>query len=181
MRAFCAIYSQGCGCFVRFAPPFAFWIPLGPSFCSLCPLWLPLYLASPALARLQQSPSKSSSTIMNDPGITLNIPLDIQDGSHASLPLTSSLSTSANAAATTPKRYRSTPAKTFQCTGFGDCRMVFSRSEHLARHIRSAIFPLSFFRARFRCSPPSECVYALLSPHHSPPPNHLGGNSHPNT
>ncbi|CCA72400.1 hypothetical protein PIIN_06334 [Serendipita indica DSM 11827] len=34
------------------------------------------------------------------------------------------------------KRYRSTPAKTFQCTGFGDCRMVFSRSEHLARHIR---------------------------------------------
>lgn len=34
------------------------------------------------------------------------------------------------------KRYRSTPAKTFQCKGFGDCRMVFSRSEHLARHIR---------------------------------------------
>ncbi|KAK2460728.1 hypothetical protein APHAL10511_007198 [Amanita phalloides] len=34
------------------------------------------------------------------------------------------------------KRYRPTPAKTFQCRGFGDCRMVFSRSEHLARHIR---------------------------------------------
>ncbi|KAH8792922.1 hypothetical protein DL96DRAFT_1448384, partial [Flagelloscypha sp. PMI_526] len=32
--------------------------------------------------------------------------------------------------------YRPTPAKTFQCRGFGDCRMVFSRSEHLARHIR---------------------------------------------
>lgn len=27
-------------------------------------------------------------------------------------------------------------AKIFQCTGFGDCSMVFSRSEHLARHIR---------------------------------------------
>ncbi|ORX55583.1 hypothetical protein DM01DRAFT_1406790 [Hesseltinella vesiculosa] len=26
--------------------------------------------------------------------------------------------------------------KTFQCTGFGECTMVFSRSEHLARHIR---------------------------------------------
>ncbi|KAL1924998.1 uncharacterized protein VTP21DRAFT_4652 [Calcarisporiella thermophila] len=26
--------------------------------------------------------------------------------------------------------------RTFQCTGYGDCNMVFSRSEHLARHIR---------------------------------------------
>ncbi|KAI8061729.1 hypothetical protein BC940DRAFT_132774 [Gongronella butleri] len=26
--------------------------------------------------------------------------------------------------------------KTFQCTGFGNCNMIFSRSEHLARHIR---------------------------------------------
>ncbi|KAK7028956.1 Up in starvation [Paramarasmius palmivorus] len=34
------------------------------------------------------------------------------------------------------KRYRPTPAKTFQCRGYGECRMVFSRSEHLARHIR---------------------------------------------
>ena len=41
------------------------------------------------------------------------------------------------------KRYRSTPAKTFQCKGFGDCRMVFSRSEHLARHIRYSFSPLS--------------------------------------
>ena len=24
----------------------------------------------------------------------------------------------------------------FQCTGYGDCRMVFTRSEHLARHAR---------------------------------------------
>lgn len=42
------------------------------------------------------------------------------------------------AAGSQPKRYRPAPAKTFQCRGFGECRMVFSRSEHLARHIRSA-------------------------------------------
>ncbi|KAF9344385.1 hypothetical protein BGX26_004432 [Mortierella sp. AD094] len=30
----------------------------------------------------------------------------------------------------------STKGKLFQCTGFGDCRMVFTRSEHLARHAR---------------------------------------------
>lgn len=42
------------------------------------------------------------------------------------------------AAATTgsAKRYRAAPAKTFQCRGYGECRMVFSRSEHLARHVR---------------------------------------------
>ncbi|KAI0069953.1 hypothetical protein K474DRAFT_1632454, partial [Panus rudis PR-1116 ss-1] len=41
------------------------------------------------------------------------------------------------AASTQPaRRYRPAPAKTHQCRGFGDCRMVFSRSEHLARHIR---------------------------------------------
>ncbi|KLO19661.1 hypothetical protein SCHPADRAFT_935154 [Schizopora paradoxa] len=34
------------------------------------------------------------------------------------------------------KRVRAAPAKTFQCKGYGDCRMVFSRSEHLARHVR---------------------------------------------
>ncbi|KAJ7456787.1 hypothetical protein B0H11DRAFT_1739186, partial [Mycena galericulata] len=34
------------------------------------------------------------------------------------------------------KRYRPAPAKTFQCRGYGECSMVFSRSEHLARHIR---------------------------------------------
>ncbi|KAG0297274.1 hypothetical protein BGZ98_000648 [Dissophora globulifera] len=33
----------------------------------------------------------------------------------------------------TPK---SSKGKLFQCTGFGDCRMVFTRSEHLARHAR---------------------------------------------
>ena len=41
------------------------------------------------------------------------------------------------------RRYRPAPAKTFQCRGYGDCRMVFSRSEHLARHIRSVFLALS--------------------------------------
>ncbi|KAI7867944.1 hypothetical protein BDF14DRAFT_1725485 [Spinellus fusiger] len=31
---------------------------------------------------------------------------------------------------------RSTGQKTFQCQGYGTCTMSFSRSEHLARHIR---------------------------------------------
>jgi hypothetical protein len=35
----------------------------------------------------------------------------------------------------TSSRRRSEP-KLFRCTGFGDCNMVFTRSEHLARHAR---------------------------------------------
>ncbi|KAG0055592.1 hypothetical protein BGZ83_008026 [Gryganskiella cystojenkinii] len=31
---------------------------------------------------------------------------------------------------------KTSKGKLFQCTGFGDCRMVFTRSEHLARHAR---------------------------------------------
>ena len=42
------------------------------------------------------------------------------------------------------KRYRPAPAKTFQCRGYGDCRMVFSRSEHLARHIRYCSSPILY-------------------------------------
>ncbi|KAG0346026.1 hypothetical protein BG004_002616 [Podila humilis] len=38
--------------------------------------------------------------------------------------------TQPGSSATKPK------GKMFQCTGFGDCRMVFTRSEHLARHAR---------------------------------------------
>src|SRR6266850_5267523 len=46
------------------------------------------------------------------------------------------------------RRYRPAPAKTFQCRGYGDCRMVFSRSEHLARHIRSVFLALPPFVPR---------------------------------
>ncbi|KAI8342897.1 hypothetical protein BC941DRAFT_409856 [Chlamydoabsidia padenii] len=34
----------------------------------------------------------------------------------------------------TQKKQRS--SKLFQCTGYGDCKMVFTRGEHLARHVR---------------------------------------------
>ncbi|KAI8372011.1 hypothetical protein EDC96DRAFT_501270 [Choanephora cucurbitarum] len=35
-----------------------------------------------------------------------------------------------------PKKSRSARPKVFRCTGYGDCQMVFTRSEHLARHTR---------------------------------------------
>jgi len=35
-----------------------------------------------------------------------------------------------------PKKAKTKSTKIFQCTGYGDCTMQFTRSEHLARHIR---------------------------------------------
>jgi hypothetical protein len=34
------------------------------------------------------------------------------------------------------KKAKTKSTKVFQCTGYGDCHMQFTRSEHLARHIR---------------------------------------------
>ncbi|KZV83608.1 hypothetical protein EXIGLDRAFT_309170 [Exidia glandulosa HHB12029] len=51
-------------------------------------------------------------------------------------PTDSTTGAGAGGAAAAAKRYRAAPAKTFQCRGYGECRMVFSRSEHLARHVR---------------------------------------------
>ncbi|EOR02796.1 hypothetical protein E3P92_01889 [Wallemia ichthyophaga] len=34
------------------------------------------------------------------------------------------------------RKPRSQPSKLFQCTGYGNCSMQFTRSEHLARHVR---------------------------------------------
>lgn len=41
-------------------------------------------------------------------------------------------------ASTSPpaKKAKTKYPKIFQCTGYGDCKMTFTRSEHLARHIR---------------------------------------------
>lgn len=36
----------------------------------------------------------------------------------------------------TRKPARRSEPKMFRCTGFGNCDMVFTRSEHLARHAR---------------------------------------------
>ncbi|KAJ3713765.1 hypothetical protein DFJ43DRAFT_1104807 [Lentinula guzmanii] len=49
---------------------------------------------------------------------------------------TDSKSDSNDSCTVSSKRVRPPPSKTFECRGYGDCRMVFSRSEHLARHIR---------------------------------------------
>lgn len=35
--------------------------------------------------------------------------------------------------------------KTFQCKGYGNCRMIFTRSEHLARHERLVFYYLLVF------------------------------------
>jgi hypothetical protein len=37
------------------------------------------------------------------------------------------------------KKTKTKSNKVFQCTGYGDCTMQFTRSEHLARHIRYLI------------------------------------------
>lgn len=82
------------------------------------------------------------------PDINMNV-----DAPSANTNNTASTSTSAAAGASSNanangngnagvnKRYRPAPAKTFQCRGYGECRMVFSRSEHLARHIRCVFKP----------------------------------------
>ncbi|KAF9060413.1 hypothetical protein BDP27DRAFT_422554 [Rhodocollybia butyracea] len=62
-----------------------------------------------------------------------------EDSKMALISATSATNSSTNNIPSSPtatKRTRPTPSKTFQCRNFGDCRMVFSRSEHLARHIR---------------------------------------------
>lgn len=41
--------------------------------------------------------------------------------------------------------------KLFQCTGYGDCRMVFTRSEHLARHMRYIYTWIDFWKGEIEC------------------------------
>lgn len=42
---------------------------------------------------------------------------------------------------------RSEP-KLFKCTGFGNCDMVFTRSEHLARHARKHTGEVKIYNCR---------------------------------
>lgn len=62
------------------------------------------------------------------------------------------------------KRYRPAPAKTFQCRGFGDCRMVFSRSEHLARHIRCVLSASNICQWAVRNSTPGNTPASVRLP-----------------
>ncbi|KAJ6529464.1 hypothetical protein DFH09DRAFT_1285314 [Mycena vulgaris] len=69
--------------------------------------------------------------VLDGGGMTL-----VSAGGLETLGLAAPAATTLAAGAGVGKRYRPAPAKTFQCRGFGECRMVFSRSEHLARHVR---------------------------------------------
>ncbi|KAJ7473290.1 hypothetical protein FB451DRAFT_290822 [Mycena latifolia] len=75
---------------------------------------------------LMYHPHASPGSAASSPGFEYPDPMQ-----HASLPQSDS-----PPPGQAGKRYRSAPPKTFQCAGYGECRMVFSRSEHLARHIR---------------------------------------------
>lgn len=50
--------------------------------------------------------------------------------------MSKSSSSSSSASGGAEKKAKTKYPKSFQCTGFGDCRMTFTRSEHLARHVR---------------------------------------------
>ena len=59
------------------------------------------------------------------------------DGSDVMAQSSSNANTSTTTGKTNSRRGREgNKPKLFQCTGYGDCRMVFTRSEHLARHAR---------------------------------------------
>jgi hypothetical protein len=45
-----------------------------------------------------------------------------------------------------PKVPKKQSSKMFRCTGFGECQMTFTRSEHLARHVRQVYPPDSITR-----------------------------------
>ncbi|KAI8979318.1 hypothetical protein BDF20DRAFT_820337 [Mycotypha africana] len=76
------------------------------------------------------SPAPSSSTT-HSPANT-----NRTASSSTSPTVTRASAATGNTASHHPKKTRSTKPKLFQCTGFGDCHMVFTRSEHLARHTR---------------------------------------------
>ena len=48
-------------------------------------------------------------------------------------------STAASVDTASVQRLKRPSSKVFRCTGYGDCNMTFSRSEHLARHVRCAL------------------------------------------
>ncbi|EKM56227.1 uncharacterized protein PHACADRAFT_122474 [Phanerochaete carnosa HHB-10118-sp] len=86
---------------------------------------------SPSPPRFSQSPDMAA--------VVANLPQPLFQ------PPTSSPTTTSQSVPGATKRYRPAPAKTFQCRGYGECRMVFSRSEHLARHIRYVFSPFPCF------------------------------------
>ncbi|PSS37227.1 hypothetical protein PHLCEN_2v916 [Hermanssonia centrifuga] len=78
----------------------------------------------------------SDDELLIDPDQSEDMAVAVAHMPQPFLPPPSSTSPIVQSSTTMNKRYRPAPAKTFQCRGYGECRMVFSRSEHLARHIR---------------------------------------------
>nr|GAT47114.1 predicted protein [Mycena chlorophos] len=68
----------------------------------------------------------------DDPDVDADGELDQLDAQTAPAVAVTTLA----AASGVTKRYRPAQTKTWVCRGFGQCSMSFSRSEHLARHIR---------------------------------------------
>ena len=68
------------------------------------------------------------------PPSTSQLPPSSLVSASSSDPLSSTAATPDNAADGLSSKKQS--SKMFRCTGFGDCSMTFTRSEHLARHVR---------------------------------------------
>jgi hypothetical protein len=86
----------------------------------------PLRPVSPSLAR---SPSLSSPGTTPPPG-----PAARRESK--SLPTTRGSTDSGQGESKVSKVTVKAGSKVYQCSGYGDCSMVFTRAEHLARHIR---------------------------------------------
>ncbi|GLB45854.1 putative zinc finger, C2H2 type [Lyophyllum shimeji] len=84
----------------------------------------------------KSSPERSSPDPSTGPGTSLDAAPHDDQQDMAAMVASAQPQNLPGPVAGVNKRYRPAPAKTFQCRGYGDCRMVFSRSEHLARHIR---------------------------------------------
>lgn len=85
-----------------------------------------------------KQPSHPSPTQTDTSFPILTLPVSLSTASTSGTqdsPLSPPLSAKSGKESSLVKRTPSS-AKSFQCKGYGDCKMVFSRCEHLARHIR---------------------------------------------
>lgn len=94
--------------------------PFGPS----PPLALPRDSQAPPIA---SAAPRSPSSVLSNVADPLSQPL---------LPPPAPVASTSKALHGEVKVPRKQSSKMFRCTGFGDCQMTFTRSEHLARHVR---------------------------------------------
>ncbi|EIE80151.1 hypothetical protein G6F46_006749 [Rhizopus delemar] len=92
----------------------------------------PFTLDKPTSSIADKSISFDTTMTASNGSTTEDVTSDTTIDSISDTTMTPSTSTSSLKA----KRTRSKEPKLFQCTGYGDCKMVFTRSEHLARHTR---------------------------------------------